>query len=103
MAYKLMLAKRAEQQIDQCLDYLVTVLKNPAAATAVIKDIQEVYDLLKQRADMYAFCSDPYLKAKGYRKVLLSRHHYLFLYRIEDRCVLISGFFHGLEDYPHKI
>ncbi len=44
MHYKLTISERAESHIDNILDYVVNVLKNPGAASAIIADIEEGFD-----------------------------------------------------------
>ena len=39
MHYKLTISERAESHIDNILDYVVNVLKNPGAARAIIVDM----------------------------------------------------------------
>lgn len=103
MHYKLTISERAESHIDNILDYVVNVLKNPGAARAIIVDIEEAYSRLGYMAESYRFCNDSYLAGRGYRKIMLSRHDYLILYRVVDDEVQISGVFHMLENYARKL
>lgn len=41
--------------------------------------------------------------ARGYRKIMLSSHAYLILYRVVDDEVQIAGVFHMLQTYAHKL
>ena len=65
MAYKLAIPEHTEHQIDKCISYIVNTLRNPSAASAVLDDIEHVYDLLEETAKSFAFCEDPYLQSKG--------------------------------------
>jgi len=47
MAYKLVISERAERHIDNIIDYVVNILKNPGAARAILSDIEEAYDKLE--------------------------------------------------------
>lgn len=40
MEYKVVISERAEMHIDSIIDYIVNVLKNPTAASAVLDDIE---------------------------------------------------------------
>lgn len=71
---KLAIPEHTEHQIDQCISYIVNTLKNPPAAKAVLDDIEHAYDLLEKMAESFAFCEDPYLQSKGYRKLTLEKH-----------------------------
>ena len=82
MAYKLAIPEHTEHQIDKCISYIVNTLRNPFAAEAVLDDIEYAYDLLEKMAESFAFCEDPYLQSKGYRKLALEKHDYVFIYRV---------------------
>lgn len=103
MAYKLEISAQAEQQIDTCIRYIVDTLQNPSAAKAVLEDIACAYEQLEERAESVAFCEDPYLHAKGYRKLALKQHDYVCIYRVEKKTVYLVGFFHMLENYRTKL
>ena len=103
MLYKLVISERAEMHIDNILDYFVNILKNPGAARAIIADIEEAYSRLEYMAESFRYCNDSYLAGRGYRKIMLSRHDYLILYRVVDDEVQIGGVFHMLQNYAHKL
>ena len=103
MHYKLTISERAESHIDNILDYVVNILKNPGAARAIIADIEDAYSRLEYMADSFAYCNDTYLADRGYRKISLSSHDYLILYRVVDDEVQISGVFHMRENYTRKL
>ena len=103
MHYKLTISERAESHIDNILDYVVNVLKNPGAARAIIADIEEAYSRLEYMAESFRYCNDSYLAGRGYRKIMLSSHAYLILYRVVDDEVQIAGVFHMLENYARKL
>lgn len=77
-------------------------MKNPSASSAVLEDIEHAYDLLEETAESFAFCKDPYLRLKGYRKLALEKHDYMFIYRVDGE-VYLAGFFHMLENYRTKL
>ena len=56
MHYKLTISERAESHIDNILDYVVNVLKNPEAARAIIVDIEEAYSLVSTIAQEERVC-----------------------------------------------
>lgn len=103
MAYKLIISRKADENIDNIINYLVVNLSNRQAAEAVIEDIDDAYRKLEERAESYAYCSDSYLASKGYRKLPLSKHSYIILYRVEGDDVFISGVFHTRENYLQKL
>ena len=103
MDYKLVIPEHTERQIDRCIDYIVHTLRNPSAAGAVLDDLENAYTQLEQMAESYALCEDPYLQSKGYRKLALEKHDYLFIYRVNGKTVYLVGFFHMLENYRMKL
>ena len=103
MAYKLAIPDHTERQIDKCISCIVSTLRNPAAAEAVLDDIEHAYDLLEKMAESFAFCEDPYLQSKGYRKLTLEKHDYVFIYRVDGETVYLAGFFHMLENCGNKL
>jgi len=103
MAYNLAIPEHTEHQIDQCISYIVNTLKNPSAAEAVMDDLGHAYDLLEKMAESFAVCEDPYLQSKGYRKLRLEKHDYVFIYRVDGETVYLAGFFHMLENHRIKM
>ncbi len=102
MAYKLVVSEQTAHQIDECIYYIVHTLMNPSAAKAVLDDIQTVYYQLQQTAESYAFCEETHLHSKGYRKLALHAHDYLFVYRVNNGTVYLVGFFHMSENYQSQ-
>ncbi len=54
-------------------------------------------------AESFAFCDDPYLLSKRYRKLALEKHDYLFIYRGDGETVYLAGFFNMLKNYRTKL
>lgn len=54
-------------------------------------------------ADSYSLCEDPYLYSRGYRKLSLKNHNYVFIFTVEGNTVYLHGFFHVLENYRVKL
>ena len=103
MAYKLVISERAESHIDNIIDYVVNILKNPGAASAILSDIEESYDKIEYFADSFALCNDAFLAERGFRKIVLSKHNYLIVYRVEGEEARIYGVFHMSEEYASKL
>ena len=103
MAYRLLVSEKAENQIDRDIKYIVEALKNPSAAKGLLQDIENAYLDLERMPEAFSLCNDSYLSAKGYRKLSLSKHDYLFVYSIEGNIVFPPGFFHLSENYDKKL
>ena len=48
MAYKLIITERAEEQLDRLVDYLLTSLHNPEAATHLFERVDAVFAQLSE-------------------------------------------------------
>jgi len=103
MTYKVIITNRAEEQLDNTIRYILVQFKNEEAAGSILSDVLEIYNKLEYIAGSAQLCSDPYLAAKGYYKIVLEKHNYLLLYRIHGDEVIVSGIFHMLENYREKL
>lgn len=103
MTYKLEITPHAEQQIDNCIQYVCQSLHSRQGASAIIDDIQSAFATLEICAEGFAYCEDPHLHMKGYRKLALSQHDYVLIYQIISGTVYIMGFFHMKENYYEKL
>ena len=103
MAYRLIISENANTQIENVIRYVSLKLFNPEEARHILQEIDHAYDKLEERAESYAYCSDSYLASKGYRKLQLDKHAYMFVYLLRDNEVFIAGFFHIREDYAKKL
>lgn len=103
MAYKLVISKNANENIDNIIDYVVNNLYDLQAARLILDDIETAYKKLEDSAEIYALCNDSYLASKGYRKLLLDKHNYVILYQLVNNEVRIGGVFHTRENYVNKL
>lgn len=103
MDYKIVVSQRANEQLEEMIAYIISKLQNKQAARAVYDDIMNAYDKLEYMAGTVAVCEDPYLAAKGYRRLALEHHDYVLLYQMDGNVVYVNGIFHMLEDYQNKI
>ena len=71
MVYKLIVTERAEEQLDECLYYLVYRLGNNIAAEHLLACIEKAYDCLEENPYQFPECRDAYLKSLKYREVIL--------------------------------
>ena len=96
MHYNLIITDRADELIDERVNYLVNRLKNQQAAAHLLDGIEQIYDRLEENPYQFADCRDIFLKSKGYMD-------YIMIFRIEEMDVLVVGFFHQLENYNLKL
>ena len=74
MVYKLIVTERAEEQLDECLYYLVYRLGNNIAAEHLLTCIEKAYDRLEENPYQFPECRDAILKIQvsySYGYVLL--------------------------------
>ena len=103
MGYKLQVTKRARQDLDAILTYIMVDLSNIEAALHLTDEIEARYDRLLENPYLYEECSQPLLKQRRYRKVVIGS--YLLIYRIDkDRnIVYIERFLSEMQDYALKL
>lgn len=102
MAYKVITTPRAEQQLQEALNYLVfhPYFCNQKAASDLLKDFLEVVDKLEQMAESFKKCEEPNLL--NYRKARL-KHSYCVLYTVTGNVVYIEHFYHFKQDYTRLL
>ena len=66
MAYKVIVTKVAEADLDNFLRYLINVKENPQAAQNVLDDFEMTIERLALIAGSLKFCDNPKLKMFWY-------------------------------------
>ncbi len=96
---KLVVSEAAHADLDDILDYLSTVLCNPAAATALADAVGRAYRRIQSHPESSPLCAHPRLAALGYRKALV--RNYLFVHRHlpEENLVFVARFFPQSRNY----
>jgi plasmid stabilization system protein ParE len=103
MDYELIISEHADELIDRLTAYLLNNLKNPAAASHFLDELDAIYDRLIDNPYQFPDSPDEYLFLRGYREALFETMQYKVVYRINNQQVQIEGVFHTLEDYRRKI
>ena len=103
MAYNLIITDRADELIDERVNYLLNKFKNPQAATHLLDGISSIYDRLEDNPYQFLDSKDPYLMRRGYKEALVPEMEYRMVFRIDGDDVYIVGLFHYLEDYVPKV
>lgn len=103
MAYRLVISRRADEQLDSIIEYVAFRLNNPMAAAAILSDVEAIYRKLREMPESMALCEDPYLASREYHKAILRQHNYIIIFQICEDEVHIAGIFHTLEDYSYKV
>lgn len=103
MTYKLQITERAEELLDQILNYIFYNLKNEQAGKHLLDEMERIYDRLETEPMQFPICRDSYLANKGYREAIIHRMNYIVVFIVDSNIVHILGVFHSLEDYSRKI
>ena len=103
MSYNLIISDSAQNEIENAVDYVAIKLNNPGAAESILADIKDIYNEIQYMPESLPLCSAPLLFRNEFRKALLKKHNYVFIFRIDGETVKIYGFFHTLENYIEKI
>ena len=61
MTYRLIVSDRAEELIDESVNYIVNKLKNPEAALHLLDGISAIYDRLEENPYQFGDSKDNYL------------------------------------------
>ncbi len=99
MSYKLIVAKPAENDLADILQYISKDLSAPRAASDFLDEVLKCYDNVSENPLMYALCDNDRLKSKKYRKAIIK--NYIMFYRVDEmsNTVYIMRFIYGRRDY----
>ena len=103
MAYKVVVSKGAETELESFLLYLIVEKGNPQAAQNVLEDFTKTIDRLTLVADSLQYCKNPQLSNWGYRRINFVKHKYFMLYRIVENIVVVEAIFHQRQDFESKM
>ncbi len=103
MTYKIVVSKKAAEDIEDIVYYIVSELSNPGAAKAFLDDIEKSYNNIIEKPAIYSLCNDYRLRNDGYRKIVIK--NYLILYRINEdgKTVIIVRVVYGFRNYAELI
>ncbi|MBS6398156.1 MAG: type II toxin-antitoxin system RelE/ParE family toxin [Clostridiales bacterium] len=103
MAYRLIITDRAEELLDQLVNYILFKFRNEPAAKRLLDGIEQLYDRLEYNPYQFADCRDSFLKSKGYKEAVVKGMNYILIFRIDGNDVYVLGIFHQLENYKVKL
>ena len=97
--YNVVISPSANADLFGILRYLAEELENPQTATDFADGVERCYLDLQSMPSAHAFCADPLLRLKGYRKYPVG--NYLVIFRvIEERSeVRVVHIFHETQNY----
>ncbi len=103
MAYRLMITERAEELLEQLVNYILYKFRNEQTARHLLDDIEQLYDRLEDNPYQFADCRDSFLKNKGCKEAVVKDMDYILIFRMEGNVVYVLGIFHQLENYKDTL
>lgn len=103
MAYNLIITDRADEMIDEKVNYLLIKFKNQQAASHLLNGISVLYDRMEDNPFQFPDSKEPYLLKRGYKEAYISDMDYKMVFRIDGDDLYVVGLFHDLEDYASKV
>lgn len=97
MSYHIHITKTAERDLNNALDYIEFVLKNPTAADHLMDVAEKEINSLGEFPTSKALIDDPVLSAWGIRFIKVN--NYLAFYMIEEDTVHIIRFLYEKRDW----
>jgi plasmid stabilization system protein ParE len=80
--YKLTVTELADADLDEIVRYIAVELTAPAAATAFLDKIEEMYDMIRANPRICELSLDSRLRAEGFRRAVVK--NYIMLYKVFD-------------------
>jgi len=80
--YRILISKKAENDINNIIDYIVFELKNKNAAINLNIKFKEVILLLKEMPQRHPLVQENYLYKQGYRKIIVE--NFIIFYLISE-------------------
>lgn len=87
MKYSINITRTAEQDLNEAVDYIEYVLKNPAAADDLLENVVRKISPLESNPFIYPIVDDPVLKAWQIRFVAIK--NYLAFYTIDEQAGIV--------------
>ena len=101
MVSKVIMTRRAQEQLEDYVAYVLLIKENPQAAKSILDDALETRNTLIVVAESLKLCDDEDLHALGYRKISFHKHDYLYLYQVIEDTVYVEAVYHEQQDYEN--
>lgn len=103
MGYRLIITDRADELLEQLIEYILVKFKNEKAAKHLLDSIEKLYARLEDNPFQFPDCRDFFLMRKGYKEAVVKDMDYILIFRIDGNNVYVLGIFHQLENYKAKL
>lgn len=101
MGYEVVWTDTYERELLEVIRYHIEVLKSPAAAKALLPEIENAIDLLAVSPGLKAVSSKRPFEALELREWYIK--NYVLVYRSDDSRVYIEHLFHQSQDYERMV
>jgi len=101
MVSKVVITRRAQEQLDDYVLYVLLEKGNAQAAGSILDDAERTKASLLNVAESLRYCEDEDLKALGYRKILFMSHDSLFSCLLPGSSLYVDATYHQLQDYEN--
>ncbi len=92
MVSNVVITRRAQDQLDSYVLYLLMEKSSQQAAKALVADARKTKEALLNIEGSLGRCADEELKALGYQKIHFRNHAYFFIYRIIETLLTLKLF-----------
>jgi len=97
MTYKLFVDAGFEEDLNETLRYLRTVLHSQRAAQSLFEKVNDVMNLICQFPTINAISEKPLLAQRGYREQIVG--NYIIVYRLDKDTVFVARLFHATQNF----
>lgn len=99
MNYSIQIAKSAENDLREALDYVEYVLKSPQAADELLEDFYECVLKLQSYPERHALVDDTVLKAWGVRFIPVKKYLVFYMVNSKEQVVYVVRFLYGKRNW----
>lgn len=99
--FKIVITKKAYEDLDSIYEYIKSELKNENAALDLIDEIERSIFRLKEYPYSCSIVEDKKLKEQGYRKLIVKNYITFYLISDEENVVNIMRVLYGRQDYKN--
>ncbi len=103
MAYKLLITKEADNDIDEIIGYIANILRNPIAAGNLLNEIEKAYTVIADNPSAFSLCNDSRFRNDGYRKTTVKNYIVFYKANTEEKTAYIMRVIYGRRDYINLI
>ena len=101
--YKVKFTPLADNDMDAIYQYIFDTLSAPAAAENMVEEIERKTKRLENMPYSCPAVDDEWLKAKGYRKLVVKNYIALYMVSDSEKLVTIMRIVYGASDYEKSI